>query len=139
MELSKKAHLIRLSAQKYCFCHLKLTSLSTFHLQVSKLVFQALLPPSALSLSFHKRTTHSGILVWNLKKICHDFFIFKHCNNYKIISKRMKRFLFWFRCSKTQDLALQNVPIFFQFWTILHNLALIYTLCYVPKIGESIG
>ena len=74
-----------------------------------------------------------------LVKKNHDFFVFKHCNSYKRICKRLKRFLLWFRCAKTQDLALQMGWFCFQFWTILHNLALIYTLCYVPKIGESIG
>ena len=29
--------------------------------------------------------------------------------------------------------------LFFNFWTILHNLALIYTFSYVPKIGAKIG
>jgi len=49
------------------------------------------------------------------KKYVEDFFICKHCNTYKMIPKRLKRVLFQFRCSKTQDLTLQMGRIFFQF------------------------
>ena len=49
------------------------------------------------------------------KKIFHNFFGFKHSNNYKMIYKRLERFLLRFRCSKTQDLILQMCRFFFNF------------------------
>ena len=45
---------------------------------------------------------------------------FKHCNNHKIIYKRLEKFILRFRCSRTQDLVLQMCQFFF---SILNNFA----------------